>query len=147
MASLAYFRDKLGFDVAFEYGNPTYYVGLCSGEVSLHLVAASQTPRLPGHGAVTIFVDDVDSLHADLVKRGARVLKAPKDYDYGLRDFDVADLDGNMRDVLVAGRFAKRDGKLAWVDPGSVRARLAASGERILSKLNLRSASREIAAA
>jgi catechol 2,3-dioxygenase-like lactoylglutathione lyase family enzyme len=75
MASLAYFRDKLGFDVAFEYGSPTYYVGLCSGEVSLHLV---------------------DALHADLVKRGARVLKAPKDYDYGLRDFDVADLDGNM---------------------------------------------------
>jgi len=52
--------------------------------------------RLPGHGAVSIFVDDVDALHADLVKRGARVLKAPKDYDYGLRDFDVADLDGNM---------------------------------------------------
>ena len=49
-----------------------------------------------GHGAVSIFVDDVDALHADLVKRGAKVLKAPKDYDYGLRDFDVADLDGNM---------------------------------------------------
>jgi hypothetical protein len=43
---------------------------------------------------VSIFVDDVDALHADLVKRGARVLKAPR--DYGLRDFDVADLDGNM---------------------------------------------------
>ena len=27
------------------------------------------------------------------MKRGAKVLK---DYDYGLRDFDVADLDGNM---------------------------------------------------
>ena len=95
-ASLAYFRDKLGFDVAFEHGNPTSSVGLCSGEVSLHLIAASQTPRLPGHGAVSMFVDDVDALHANLVKRGARVLKAPKDYDYGLRDFDVADLDGNM---------------------------------------------------
>ena len=96
MASLAYFRNKLGFDVAFEYGSPTYYVGVCSGEVSLHLVAASRTPRLAGQGAVSIFVDDVDALYADLVKRGARVLKAPKDYDYGLRDFDVADLDGNM---------------------------------------------------
>ena len=95
-ASLAYYRDKLGFDVAFEYGKPTFYVGLCSGEVTLHLVAASQTPRQPGHGAVSIFVDDVDAVHADVVKRGARVLKAPKDYDYGLRDFDVADLDGNM---------------------------------------------------
>src|SRR5215471_1093398 len=55
MASLAYFRDKLGFDVAFEYGNPTFYVGLCSGQVTLHLVAAAQTPRMPGHGAVSIF--------------------------------------------------------------------------------------------
>ena len=96
MESLAYYRDKIGFDVAFEYGEPTFYVGLCSGEVTLHLISAGQTPRQPGHGAVSIFVDDVDAVHADLVKRGARVLKEPKDYDYGLRDFDVADLDGNM---------------------------------------------------
>ncbi len=95
-ASAAYYRDKLGFDLAFEYGQPTSYVGLCSGEVQLHLIAASRTPRQPGHGAVSIFVDDVDALHADLVKRGAKVLKAPANYDYGLRDFDVADLDGNM---------------------------------------------------
>ena len=51
-----------------------------------------------------------------------------------------------MRDVLVAGRFAKRDGKLAWPELSDLRARLAASGERILSRLNLRSVSREIAA-
>ncbi len=96
VASLTYYRDKLGFDVAFEYGGPAYYVGLCSGDVSLHLIAASQVPRLPGHGAVSILVADVDALHADLQRRGARVLKAPKDNDYGLRDFDVADPDGNM---------------------------------------------------
>jgi catechol 2,3-dioxygenase-like lactoylglutathione lyase family enzyme len=95
-ASAGYYRDKLGFDLAFEYGTPTYYVGLCSGGVQLHLVEAGRTPRQPGHGAVTIFVDDVDGLHADLQKRGAKVLKAPANYDYGLRDFDVADLDGNM---------------------------------------------------
>ena len=96
MASLAYYRDKLGFDVAFEYGAPTFYVGLCSGDVSLHLVAAIRTPRQPGHGATCIYVDDVDALHADLTKRGAKVVKAPANQDYGLRDFDVADLDGNM---------------------------------------------------
>ena len=96
LESMAYYRDKRGFDVAFEYAKPTFYVGLCSGEVTLHLISASKTPRQPGHGAVSIFVDDVDALHADLVKRGAKVLKEPQDYDYGLRDFDVADLDGNM---------------------------------------------------
>jgi catechol 2,3-dioxygenase-like lactoylglutathione lyase family enzyme len=94
--SLAYYRDKLGFETAFEYGQPTYYAGLSSGGVKLHLVAAHRTSRQPGNGAVTIFVDDVDGLHAELQKRGARILKAPADYDYGLRDFDVADLDGNM---------------------------------------------------
>lgn len=96
VTSTAYYRDKLGFDLAFEYGTPTYYVGLCSGGVQLHLVEAGRTPRQPGHGAVSILVDDVDGLHADLQKRGAKVLKAPANYDYGLRDFDVADLDGNM---------------------------------------------------
>lgn len=95
-AALAYYRDRLGFDVDFEYGTPTFYVGLCSGEVSLHLVAASQAPRPPGHGAVCIFVDDVDALHADLVRRGATILNAPEDRDYGLRDFAIADADGNM---------------------------------------------------
>src|SRR5205814_8024809 len=84
---MAYYRDKLGFDVAFEYGKPTFYVGLCSDEVTLHLVAAAETPRQPGHGAVSIIVDDVDALHAQLMTRGAKVLKAPHDYDYGLRDF------------------------------------------------------------
>ena len=95
-ASLAYYRDKLGFDIAFDYGDPISYAGVCSGKVTLHLIPASRTPRQPGHGAVAIDVDDVDALHADLVQRGAKVLKPPADYDYGLRDFDVADLDGNM---------------------------------------------------
>jgi cytosine/adenosine deaminase-related metal-dependent hydrolase len=52
-----------------------------------------------------------------------------------------------MRDVLVAGRFAKRDGRLLGADVASIRARLAASGERILSKLKLKTISRDIAAA
>src|SRR6266446_2669551 len=106
MESLTYYRDKLGFDVAFEYGKPTFYVGLCSGEVSLHLISTSQTSRQPGQGAVSIFIDAVDAVHADLMERGAKVLKAPKDYDYGLRDFDVSDLDGNM---IFFGMESKKD--------------------------------------
>jgi len=39
---------------------------------------------------------ETDELLVEGLKRGAKVLKAPQDYDYGLRDFDVADLDGNM---------------------------------------------------
>jgi len=96
VASIAYYRDALGFAVAFEYGQPTFYACLCRDEAALHLVAAHRTTREPGQGALCIFVQDVDALHAELVERKARVVKPPQDYDYGMRDFDVVDLDGNQ---------------------------------------------------
>ncbi len=51
-----------------------------------------------------------------------------------------------VRDVLVAGRFCKRKGELLGVDLAAIRARLAASGERILGRLDVPSVSREVAA-
>jgi catechol 2,3-dioxygenase-like lactoylglutathione lyase family enzyme len=93
--SIAYYRDSLGFTVTFQYGSPTFYACLCRDEVALHLLAAHQTKRLPGNGGICVFVRDVDQAHADLASRGAKVIKAPQNYDYGMRDFDVVDLDGN----------------------------------------------------
>jgi uncharacterized glyoxalase superfamily protein PhnB len=93
--SVEHYRDALGFTVTFQYGQPTYYACLCRDEVSLHLLAAHETKRLAGNGGICVFVKDVDSVHAELVARGAKVIKPPQNYDYGMRDFDVVDLDGN----------------------------------------------------
>jgi len=95
-ASLVYYRDVLGFRVTFEYGAPLSYACLCCDEVALHLLAAAETKRLPGHGGVCIFVRDVDRLYAEVSARGARLLNQPEDRDYGMRDFDVVDADGNQ---------------------------------------------------
>jgi catechol 2,3-dioxygenase-like lactoylglutathione lyase family enzyme len=95
-ASLAYYRDVLGFQVTFEHGAPPSYACLCRDEVALHLLAAARTKRLRGHGAICIFVEDVDQLHAEVAGRGAKLLNQPADRDYGMRDFDVVDADGNQ---------------------------------------------------
>ena len=94
--SLAYYRDLLGFQVTFEYGQPLSYACLCRDEVALHLLASSRTKRLPGHGAICVFVRDVDQIYAEVSGRGARLLNQPEDRDYGMRDFDVVDADGNQ---------------------------------------------------
>jgi catechol 2,3-dioxygenase-like lactoylglutathione lyase family enzyme len=94
--SVEYYRDALGFTVTFQYGNPTFYACLCRDEVALHLLSARETKRLPGNGGICVFVRDVDGIHAELATRGANVIKPPQDYDYGMRDFDVVDLDGNQ---------------------------------------------------
>jgi catechol 2,3-dioxygenase-like lactoylglutathione lyase family enzyme len=94
--SIQHYRDVLGFTITFEYGTPTFYACMCRDEVQLHLLAGRQTKRLPGNGGICVFVKDVDAVHAELAARGAQVVKPPANYDYGMRDFDVLDLDGNQ---------------------------------------------------
>jgi catechol 2,3-dioxygenase-like lactoylglutathione lyase family enzyme len=94
-ASVAHFRDVLGFDVTFQYGEPPYYACLCRDEVSLHLRTPQRADWVVGTGHICIFVDDVDALHGELAARGARIVNPPQDYAYGMRDFDVTDPDGN----------------------------------------------------
>jgi hypothetical protein len=42
-----------------------------------------------------VFVRDVVAVYVELV-RGARIVKPPQNKDYGMRDFDLIDLDGNQ---------------------------------------------------
>ena len=95
LRSVEHYRDVLGFRVGFTYGNPIFYAGVERDDVTIHLQAAHESKRKPGHGAVNIFVTDVDALYQELKSRGARTLNEPKDYPYGMRDFDVHDLDDN----------------------------------------------------
>ena len=44
-ASLAYYRDALGFAVAFTWGEPATYAGVCRGGVTIHLAAQSAYAR------------------------------------------------------------------------------------------------------
>jgi uncharacterized glyoxalase superfamily protein PhnB len=96
LRSVEHYREVLGFQTEFTYGQPTFYAGVERHGVVIHLQAASETKRQPGHGAVNVFVTDVDALYQELKSRGARTLNEPKDYPYGMRDFDIHDLDDNQ---------------------------------------------------
>ena len=95
LQSVAHYRDVLGFHTEFTYGEPIFYAGVERDGVAIHLQAASHTKRQPGQGGVNVFVTDVDALFLELKSRGVRALNEPRDYPYGMRDFDITDLDGN----------------------------------------------------
>ena len=95
LRAVEHYRDVLGFHTVFTYGEPTFYAGVERDSVTIHLQAASATKRQPGQGALNVFVTDVDALYQELTSRGARTLNEPKDYAYGMRDFNVHDLDDN----------------------------------------------------
>ena len=94
-ASIAHYRDVLGFTVAFTYGEPVFYGGVERGDVTIHFQAANQTTRHAGQGAINIFVTEVDALYEELRANGARMVTPPGDRPYQMRDFDIDDPDGN----------------------------------------------------
>jgi uncharacterized glyoxalase superfamily protein PhnB len=96
LRSVEHYRDVLGFRVEFTYGDPTFYAGVEGDNVTIHLQAASKTKRQPGHGTINVFVTGVDALYQELKSNGARTMEEPADRPYGMRDFDINDLDGNQ---------------------------------------------------
>jgi uncharacterized glyoxalase superfamily protein PhnB len=91
-AALAYYRDKLGFDVTFSWKEPPRYVCLRLDDVSIHL--NSYVPPLgPSH--VAIFCKGVDALYEQCVARGIAIAEPIKNEPYGMREFVVTDPDGH----------------------------------------------------
>jgi predicted enzyme related to lactoylglutathione lyase len=93
-AALKFYTEMLGFTKRFVFGD---YAGVEHGEVQIHLSGpASTNKREVGQGGIYVFCDDVDAYYAEITAKGAVTQAAPKDYEYGMRDFVITDPDGNL---------------------------------------------------
>ena len=90
--ALRYYTEVLGFTEDFRFG---LYAGVKFGPVQIHLNANETHLKPIGSGSVFIFCDEVDSYFADIKSKGAIVKFAPMDEPYDMRDFMIADPDGN----------------------------------------------------
>ena len=70
------------------------YMALARDEARLH-VHSFQDGTL-GAAAVYVFVDDVDSLYAELMSNGVSVSCPPIDQEWGTREIAVRDADRNV---------------------------------------------------
>jgi catechol 2,3-dioxygenase-like lactoylglutathione lyase family enzyme len=104
-AAVAFYRDILGFTEDFRYDN---YAGVYLGKIEIHLCEHTIWNRPLGGGAVVIIAKEVDDYCALLRQRGANILADPADQYYGLRDFVLADPDGNILtfSALIPGQAA-----------------------------------------
>jgi uncharacterized glyoxalase superfamily protein PhnB len=91
-ASLAYYTQKLGFEVAMQMPDGGYAVIERDG-VSIHLFEDARRTHSPS--ALHIFTDELDALHAELEARGARISQPITRKPWGNRDFRVGDDSGN----------------------------------------------------
>ena len=101
-ASAAFFKEKLGFEIDFLYGNPPFYGSVSRGGACLHLRCVHE-PNFAELAAregslilATIEVSHVRALFEEFRERGVAFAQTPTKQDWGGTDFHVRDPDGNV---------------------------------------------------
>ena len=92
-AATEFYASKLGFTVGFSVGEPPAMAGVNLDRVQIFLERG--TPSAGGR-AVYFVVGNADELHAFHREGGVEVVERPGDRPWGLRDYTVRDLDGNL---------------------------------------------------
>src|SRR5262245_49364467 len=88
--SLEFYRRTLGFDLAWQAGEPPTHAAVCRDECEISLEVAAA----PNRSHAYLRVQQVDALFETAVAAGARISVPLADRWYGLRDGRIADPDG-----------------------------------------------------
>ena len=100
IAAANHYRDALGFTYERFWGEPPNFVILRRDELHVMLSLAPSNHivvpnwKVNGIWNVYFWVDDVDSLYAEVKQNGATIDYDLEDKPYNVREFGVRDLDG-----------------------------------------------------
>jgi uncharacterized glyoxalase superfamily protein PhnB len=102
VAAANYWRDCVGFSYERFWGEPPCFVILHRDGLQLMLSQAPESAELRPHWTIVnqmwnvyFWVDDVETLYAELQERGATIDYTLGDKPYGCREFGIQDLDGH----------------------------------------------------
>jgi uncharacterized glyoxalase superfamily protein PhnB len=100
-ATLAYYRETLGFDCLGTWSDPPVYAIVARDTHSIHFrVAEPPTPNPDKYDDelldAYVFVLDADALHAEYAGRGVEFTRALGDTPWGTREFVLKDCDGRL---------------------------------------------------
>jgi catechol 2,3-dioxygenase-like lactoylglutathione lyase family enzyme len=107
-ASIEFYAQRLGFAVAFTYGEPPFYAQVFRDAARLNLRHLDR-PRFDAAVrdgeellSATITLDDAEPLFREYEKAGVVFAQSLRTEPWGARTFTLRDPDGNL--ILFAGR-------------------------------------------
>jgi catechol 2,3-dioxygenase-like lactoylglutathione lyase family enzyme len=90
-AAADFYTNKLGFALAFTWGEPPTMAGVNLGKVQIFLEQGTAAPQGCG---VYFVIGDADALYDFQRAQGVEIVRPPADRPWGLRDYTVRDLHG-----------------------------------------------------
>jgi catechol 2,3-dioxygenase-like lactoylglutathione lyase family enzyme len=104
-AACAFFTSRLGFSIAFTYGEPPYYAQVKRDAARLNLRCIGRTvidPDLRDRHellSATLLVAtaaEIEQLAHEFEEAGVGFVQRPANKPWGARDFIIKDIDGNL---------------------------------------------------
>jgi uncharacterized glyoxalase superfamily protein PhnB len=100
-ATLAYYKDRLGFDCVGTWDDPPVYAIVARDEHRIHFRLADPPKPNPDKYAAELldaylFVENADVLHGEYLARGVELTRALGDTPWHSREFVVRDCDGRL---------------------------------------------------
>lgn len=92
-AMVDYYTGVLGFELDHTYGAPPEHASIKAGATSFHFTA-SPTAASRSRDYVTVYVDDIAPIHADLEQRGVAISLTPVTAPWGAEVFMIRDPEG-----------------------------------------------------
>lgn len=93
--AMRFYRDRLGFAIAWTWGEPLQRVGVVLDDIELQLVGDDGPGRPPGPGVVYCHMVGIDEYFMACRERGASIALELGERPWGARDFRVIDPSGN----------------------------------------------------
>lgn len=91
----AFWRDRLGFEVIEEGGDPPCFGIFVRGRAQIFLDGWQGPPAKTDRWAAYLHVSDVEGLANEFRTAGVRLLSGPETAPYGLREVEIRDSEGN----------------------------------------------------
>ena len=93
--AIQFYLHSLGFTCVFTDGDPISFVIMKRDtvEISLH---TQHLGEVPGKHGCYVKVRGVDSLYSEYQSKGVKIVHPLRDEEYGMREFMIADPDGNL---------------------------------------------------
>jgi len=92
--SINFYRDALGFDLAWSWGEPPDIAAVCRDSIEIMLIQrAGAKPAGASH--ISLGASGIDPYYTALLDAGVTVVVPIGDRSYGMRDFRIADPSGN----------------------------------------------------
>ena len=101
-ATLQYYKDKLGFETQFIYGEPAFYAGAIRDGRSFFFRCVDSTMTQSPEKYKEEFLDayliaeDIDTLYAEYQSRGVEFAREIASMPWAFREFVVKDCDGRL---------------------------------------------------